>query len=138
MPDSDSVYIATAVALILIAYVVMHWVAKSETTNIMFNLVMFVPIIIAVPILWLAFPHWENTTAPWGTYYTWAALWIGVPVSVLTVPLASAMYAFSRSVSAQYDRRLWPYLIEILVAVPLWYICWSFFEIAIGWVRIFI
>jgi hypothetical protein len=133
---SDSAFLAIAGVLVVATLASIHLIASSNR-SIWFKLLMFVPILVAIPVLYAAYPDWINPSAPWGVYKTWVANWIGVPLSILTVPVCSAIYAFRESTRNQYRRRAWTYIIEIAAAVA-WFVLWSYFEITIGWVRIFI
>ena len=84
---------------------------------------------LAVAVTWITSPDWEND------FVLRISVWVGDPVAVLSVPVASFLFDF---ISARRSMRLW-YIripIEVALLVPLWFGLWIYIMLsgmAIGW-----
>jgi hypothetical protein len=89
----------------------------------------FAPLLVlAVPVIWAIDPDWNNP----GWYPV--AFWVGTSVAVLTVPAASFaldLWAVSR---LGRPRSWWWIPLELFIAVPAWFVFWTFFSFyGLGW-----
>ena len=85
-------------------------------------------LLLAVPVAWAISPDWHNpSVAP-------IANWIGTPVLLLAVPAMS--FLIDAAMTAETNSLL-RNVAEVLIGVPVWFVCWIFVEFAIlGWVWI--
>ena len=83
-------------------------------------------IALAVAVTWLCSPDWHNELV------RRIAVWVGTPVAVLSVPLASFLFDF---ISGRRNMRLWHVRIplEIFLLVPLWFVLWLYIIVSLGW-----
>lgn len=89
----------------------------------------FVPqLALAVPLAWATDPDWDNINL-----YP-VMIWVGGPIAVLAVPAVSfvcdlwVLHHLGRTSS------WWRWLLELLIAVPVWVYFWTFFSFwVLGW-----
>jgi hypothetical protein len=92
-------------------------------------------LVFAIALCFCVLVTWE--LADWNPpYTTTAGRYVGTPIHMFAVPCVSFFVDLSRRSAGKSCNWFWRVPLELFVGVPLWMFVWSFFEFALGWVRI--
>lgn len=84
----------------------------------------------AIPITWWLSPDWGNR------HVFPIANFVGTPMLLLTVPVASFLLDLQEEHPAAGWKRLVRNGIEWFVAIPIWFFVWISVELSLGWLWI--
>jgi hypothetical protein len=88
-------------------------------------------VVAASPATWALSPDWNNM------HVRRIAIYLGSPIITFGVPCFSFIVDVMRSDQIKCQEWCWRIPVELLVAVPLWFFFWIFFELMVlGWVWI--
>jgi hypothetical protein len=129
--DNLWVCYAGSVALILGLYGAKAAVLGHVRSVVVAVAMFAVAVVACVPVTWALSPDWDNR------HVLRVGIYVGSPVATLAVPCVSFVVDLARRSAGRPLGWLWRVPLELILAVPTWFVFWVFFELLVlGWVWI--
>jgi hypothetical protein len=121
---------AGSLVLILTLYAVKSLTLRRPANWATAAVIFLTTVAVAVPGTYLLATDWGNP------YLAPASVYVGNPVTTLGVPCASFAWDWATG-KPRKSPWLWRVPLELVIAVPLWLLCWGFIELLVlGWIWI--
>jgi hypothetical protein len=128
--DNFWLFYAGTFTLILFLYVMKALLLRPRYSDKEALTIFFLAVALCVPFTWALSPDWKNIHVSRFSNY------VGSPIMTFTVPCVSFLIDLARRSAGHHGGWLWRVPLELLIAVPLWFYCWVFMELMLGWIWI--